>query len=91
MWPGSIIWGMGMKVFRIQQKRFNFTRTSWYKDNLSQDDIFANHVSSMGMKVFRIRFVALSYTRMWNGIGGTIYLPSFPQLDRQETVWPHAT
>lgn len=29
--------------------------------------------------------------RQWNGIGGIGYLPSFPQLDRKNTTWPHAS
>lgn len=33
----------------------------------------------------------VTYTRQWNGIGGFRYLPSFPQLSRNETTWPHAT
>lgn len=31
------------------------------------------------------------YVRKWNGFGGIQYLPSFPQLSRNETTWPHAT
>lgn len=31
------------------------------------------------------------YTRQWNGIGGLAYIPSFPQLERKQTTWPHAT
>ena len=32
-----------------------------------------------------------NYQRFWAGIGGIKYLPSFPQLSRNETTWPHAT
>lgn len=35
--------------------------------------------------------VAAVMTRQWNGIGGIGYLPSFPQLERHVTTWPHAT
>ena len=29
--------------------------------------------------------------RRWAGLGGLVYIPSFPQLSRNETTWPHAT
>lgn len=29
--------------------------------------------------------------RRWNGVGQTFYIPSFPQLERNATTWPHAT
>lgn len=35
--------------------------------------------------------VAAVMNRQWNGIGGIGYLPSFPQLDRHNTTWPHAS
>lgn len=35
--------------------------------------------------------VASVFNRQWNGIGGIGYVPSFPQLDRKNTTWPHAS
>lgn len=32
----------------------------------------------------------LHVTRHWAGIGGFLYVPSFPQLTRHETTWPFA-
>lgn len=29
--------------------------------------------------------------RYWNNCSGGNYIPSFPQLERNETTWPHAT
>lgn len=29
--------------------------------------------------------------RVWAGIGGFLFIPSFPQLRRKETIWPDAT
>jgi hypothetical protein len=28
--------------------------------------------------------------RTWNGFGGLVFIPSFPQLNRRKTTWPHA-
>lgn len=34
--------------------------------------------------------LASIFSRQWNGIGGTGYLPSFPQWDRKVTTYPMA-
>ena len=93
MWPGSMAWSAGViKVQLVKVRTFNYTHT-WYKDNVSQEDIFANHVISMQVRILRqmLSMRNFEYTRQWNGLGGVIYIPSFPQLERKETAWPHAT
>jgi hypothetical protein len=30
-------------------------------------------------------------SQRWAGLGGLVYIPSFPQLNRNATTWPHAT
>lgn len=90
MWPGSILWGAPLQVWVIPFKRFNFTTTRDL-DTRMDNSIFERKVVSMGVRTWKPPFVAFNYSRTWNGIGGFAYIPSFPQLSRKETTWPHAT
>lgn len=47
--------------------------------------VMLNPIGSPGMVLRAVM------TRQWNGIGGVGYVPSFPQLDRHNTTWPHAS
>lgn len=49
------------------------------------------HRISPDFDEFELLASAFPGRRNWAGIGGFLYIPSFPQLRRKETLWPDAT
>lgn len=78
------------KLLRIENWTYTWAETlAGWQGNWD----FPNQNRSAQVRLMKVPvlILRLDAERTWNGIGGVFYIPSFPQLSRQETTWPHAT
>lgn len=99
VWPGSIMWGSVVVYWMSGPTWIKADGSKPFRWQLMNNSLIgSNRASDPTSKTVQIGFffgepliLEVDGERQWNGIGGFIYIPSFPQLERKETSWPHAT
>lgn len=91
--PGAIMWGAPVNAVLLDLIPISIDATKPFNGDLMNNSVFDLWNYNVDVKVIKVDLLFLSVdgSRTWNGFGGFQYIPSFPQLNRQETSWPHAT